>query len=148
MQTEDKTALETIRTRIALNGAFFLTNYALVALGVAVVIALLHPGMLLVLGIVWSLWWFHEYLINHEVRIGNHNLGTMLSITQRSNILTLVTVLAVVWACLAPVIVFVIVSGIIILLHAIMRDPQHLEESQFANASTDDEVVLERGDVI
>lgn len=147
-----KTVMDSIQTRITLNGAFFLTNYALVASGVAVVIALLHPGMLLVCSIMYSLWWFHEYLIHHEVNIGSRNLGTMLSITQRSTILSILTMGAVLWKCLVPVISFVVVSGILILLHAVLRDPQHIESTQYADADDSftegDDVKIERGDVI
>lgn len=147
-----KTILDSVQTRITLNGAFFLTNYALVASGVAVVIALLHPGMLLVCNIMYFLWWFHEYLIHHEVTIGSRNIGTMMSITQRSTLLSILTVAAVLWKCLVPVISFVVVSGILIFLHAVLRDPQHIESTQYANAddtfTEGDEIMVERGDVI
>lgn len=149
---EKKTLVESIRTRVALNGAFFLTNYALVAFGVAVVVALLHPGMLLVISVVCTLWWLHDYLINHELKVGSRNLGTVLSITQRSTILSVLTALAVIWKCLFPLVSFVVVSGILILLHAIMRDPQHIQSTQYDDAdemfSDGDEVMVERGDVI
>jgi hypothetical protein len=147
-----KTILDSVQTRITLNGAFFLTNYALVASGVAVVIALLHPGMLLVCNIMYFLWWFHEYLIHHEVTIGSRNIGTMMSITQRSTLLSILTVAAVLWKCLVPVISFVVVSGILIFLHAVLRDPQHIESTQYADAddtfTEGDEIMVERGDVI
>mmetsp|Transcript_22232 Transcript_22232/g.36814 ORF Transcript_22232/g.36814 Transcript_22232/m.36814 type:complete len:251 (-) Transcript_22232:418-1170(-) len=156
--TDSKTVAQSIRTRIALNGAFFLTNYALVAFGVAVVVALLHPGMLLVCGVVWLLWWMHDYLITHEVNIGKHNFGTLVSINNRSSILTIVTFGAVVWKCLFPVLSFVLVSGVLLLLHAVMRDPQHIAScSQYGaggsadgadDFNSDDEVMVERGDVI
>jgi hypothetical protein len=146
--SDSKTVTQSIRMRITLNGAFFLTNYALVAFGVAVVVALLHPGMLLVCGLMWLLWWIHDYLIHHEVKVGKHNLGTLVSINQRSTILTVLTFGAVVWKCLFPVVSFGLVSAVLILLHAVMRDPQHIESSQKGDTESDDEVMVERGDVI
>lgn len=149
--TETKSLVERWHTRMALNGAYFLTNYALVALGVAIVIALLHPGMLMVCSVVYALWWLHSYLIaNQLIVFKNKDLATVLSITQRSTILTIVTFFAILWKCLLPVVSFVCVSGLLVVLHATMRDPQH-----FANQlNHDDEeeedncVLVERGDFI
>lgn len=146
-----KQSWEKIRSRITLNGAFFLTNYTLVAFGVAVVIALLHPGMLLFVGIVCLLWWFHEYLISHEFNVFGQNMGQIMSITQRSTILTVITLVTVIGWCLIPFVAFVAVSGVIILAHAIMRDPKHVERSsEFVDegSDSDEEVMVERGDVI
>lgn len=145
--------MDTIRTRMALNGAYFLTNYALVALGVAIVIALLHPGMLLVCGVVYALWWLHSYLITNKVTLLNNDVATILSITQRSTILTIVTFFAILWKCLLPVVSFILVSGFVILLHAIMRDPTHIEKLEGGGTYLDDDdeedsVLVERGDFI
>jgi hypothetical protein len=153
----DKTMFEKIRARVRLNFAFFLSNYALVAFGVAVVIAMSHPGMLLFVGAVWLLWMAHAFLIDHELIIFGTNVGMLLSITQRSTLLSVLTIIVVIWKCLVPLIVFVAISGIIILSHALMRDPKHIENSTEFREDSDDEVIVEqdkhgvmveRGDVI
>jgi hypothetical protein len=41
----DKASLEKVKSRVSLNFAFFLSNYALVATMVGLVVALMHPGM-------------------------------------------------------------------------------------------------------
>ena len=155
---DQKSVWDHLHSRLALNGALFLTNYALVAGGVAVVIALLHPGMLLVLAAVSALWWCHDYLIHQTVKLGSHNIGTLLTINQRSTVLTFLTLLAIVWKCLLPVVSFVVVSGILIGLHAISRDPQHIEQCSQQSASNNsdtsplltryDNAAVERGDII
>jgi hypothetical protein len=154
---DQKTVWDQLHTRLALNGALFLTNYALVAGGVAIVIALLHPGMLLVLAAVTALWWCHDYLIHQTVTVGSHNIGTLMSINQRSTVLTILTVIAIVWKCLFPVVSFLVVSGILIGLHAVSRDPQHIEKcsQQSVNGNSGTSVLthgghalVERGDII
>lgn len=154
----DKSMVEKIRARVRLNFAFFLSNYALVAFGVAVVVALSHPGMLLFVGAVWLLWMAHAFLIDHELICFGTNIGIIMSITQRSTVLSLLTIVVIIWKCLFPVLTFVIISGIIILSHALMRDPKHIESStEFRGGAedSDDEtldeekhVMVERGDVI
>ena len=153
----DKTMFEKIRSRISLNFAFFLSNYALVAFGVAVVVALSHPGMLLFVGAVWLLWMAHTFLIDHELIVFGTNVGLIMSITQRSTVLSLLTIIVIIWKCLFPVVTFVAISGIIILSHALMRDPKHIESSsEFRGSEDSDEetvdeekhVMVERGDVI
>jgi hypothetical protein len=125
----DKSLIEKVRSRITLNFAFFLTNYALVVLGVAIVVALSHPGMLLFLGVVYGLWWIHSYMIHNEVLVGGMNLGTILSISQRTTVLSVVTAVVIVWKCLVPVVSFVAISGLLVLSHACMRDPNHIENT-------------------
>jgi len=153
----DKSMFEKIRARVRLNFAFFLSNYALVAFGVAVVVALSHPGMLLFVGGVWLLWMAHSFLIDHEVIVFGTNVGMIMSITQRSTVLSVLTLVVIIWKCLFPVVTFAAISGIIILSHALMRDPKHIESSsEFRGSEDSDEeiideekhVMVERGDVI
>jgi hypothetical protein len=126
----DKSTLEKFRSRLRLNFAFFLSNYALVAAGVALVIALMHPYMLISVAILWVLWAFHNFLISNEFIVFGHNIGTLVSITHRSAALTAITILAVVWMCLVPTIIAAAVSGLLILSHAIMRDPKHIDATK------------------
>jgi hypothetical protein len=153
----DKTMFEKIRARISLNFAFFLSNYALVAFGVAVVVALSHPGMLLFVAGVWLLWMAHAFLIDHEVIVFGTNVGMIMSITQRSTVLSVLTIIVIIWKCLFPAVSFIAISGSLILTHALLRDPKHIESSsEFQGSEDSDEeivdeekhVMVERGDVI
>ena len=137
----DKSTYEKIKSRMKLNFAFFISNYALVASGVGIVVALMHPGMLLSVGAVWSLWMFHSYLISNELIVFGQNIGTLVSITQRSNALMVTTLLVVVWKCLLPAMTFVAIAGLIILSHALMRDPNHIDCNLHFDQSDDEEIV-------
>jgi hypothetical protein len=123
----DKSTLEKFKSRLRLNFAFFLSNYAVVTVGVALVTALMHPGMLLALGLLWAIWGFHTFLISNEVVIFGRNIGTLMSITQRSNALFVLTTFVIVWKCLVPAFTVVVISGFIIFLHALFRDPKQID---------------------
>jgi uncharacterized membrane protein YgcG len=122
----DKSTHEKFKSRLKLNFAFFLSNYALVVAGVAAVVALMHPGMLLSVGFVWCLWTLHTFLISNEVIMFGRNIGTLVSISHRSTALIVITALVVIWECLVPAITVVTLSGLIILAHALFRDPKHI----------------------
>jgi PRA1 family protein len=124
----DKMAPEKITSRIKINISFFLTNYALVASGVAVVVALMHPGMLFSLGLVWLCWWGHNYLIHNEVVLFNHNISILVSISHRFYVLFVLTVIVVVSKCFRPAMIFLGITSSIIMAHAIMRDPKHIDK--------------------
>mmetsp|Transcript_13853 Transcript_13853/g.39453 ORF Transcript_13853/g.39453 Transcript_13853/m.39453 type:complete len:242 (-) Transcript_13853:311-1036(-) len=126
----DKTSWEKVKTRLKLNFAYFMSNYAVVAAGVALVVALMHPGMLISLGTLWGLWELHAYLISHELVVFGRNLGSMVSINHRSYFLTALTAAVVAWKCLWPVVTFVAISGIIVFAHAVMRDPKQMDMAQ------------------
>lgn len=154
MKKLDKSSPEKVKSRLRLNFSFFLSNYALVTAGVALVIALTHPGMLLSLGFLWGLWTFHHFLISNEVIVFGKNIGTLISLNQRSVLLSLVTVVLVVWKCLIPTITAIAVSSVLVLAHAILRDPNHIDTSRKANKdgdddgqSSDSEVLVERPQV-
>lgn len=156
----DRTATEKIRGRIRLNFLFFLSNYAFLTFGVAIVVSLLHPGMLFFLGILWGLWSLHEFLISNELLVFGRNLSVVMTISQRSLLLTIVTFIVIVWKCLFPFLVVLVVSGLMVLSHATMRDPKHIESSKDfrhrgGSADSDDESasnesgeMVERGDVV
>ncbi|CAB9525526.1 expressed unknown protein [Seminavis robusta] len=124
----DKTTPEKITSRIKLNISFFLTNYALVAFGVALVVALMHPGMLVSLGLVWLLWWGHNYLIHNEVVLFHRNISMLVSISHRFYVLFVISVVVVVWKCFRPALLFSFITGLIIMAHATMRDPKHIDK--------------------
>jgi hypothetical protein len=125
----DKSSPEKFKSRLKLNFAFFLSNYALVFAGVAFVVALMHPGMLFALAMLWALWGFHSYLISNEVIAFGRNIGTLVSISHRSTALVVITTLVIVWKCLVPAITVVALSGLMILAHAMFRDPKHSTSS-------------------
>jgi PRA1 family protein len=148
----DKGTPEKIRSRLRLNCAFFLTNYILLASMVALVVALMHPGMLLFLGAVWSLWSLHSFMIRHELILFGLHLHSLLTVQQRFYGLFFVTTIVVVWKCLVPTLIFCAISSFLILTHAFLRDPKHIEQSsssgslRSADSDDDDEEEGDSGD--
>jgi hypothetical protein len=74
----DKSTPEKFKSRLKLNFSFFLSNYAIIVAMVALVIALLHPGMIAWLLFLWGLWGFHAFLISNEVIFYGKNIGTLV----------------------------------------------------------------------
>lgn len=134
----DKSTMEKFKTRLRLNFAFFLSNYVLVAALVAVVVGLMHPGMLFSLGIVWGFWMIHYYLISNEVIVAGKNIGSLVSINHRSTALMILTIIVTVWKCFKPALTCIIISGLIIMSHAIMRDPSRVMDRRYAGGSDSD----------
>jgi PRA1 family protein len=130
----DKSTPEKFKSRLRLNFAFFLSNYALVVAGVACVVCLLHPGMLLALMFVWALWYGHHFLISNEIVVGGTNIGTLISIQHRSNAIAIITCTVIAWKCLVPAVIVVVISGIIVLSHAMLRDPKQIDVSSSGGA--------------
>ena len=158
----DKSSLEKVKSRMKLNLSFFVSNYALVAAMVAVVVALMHPGMILSVGLIWGLWTFHHFLIRHEFVVFGLPVHSLLNIQQRFYSLFVLTTIVVLWKCLTPTIMFLTISGLIIITHAFLRDPKHIENctdwleggggthdsdeegGSGGDASTESEVLVER----
>eukprot|EP00980_Cylindrotheca_fusiformis_P023378 scaffold10429_cov126-Cylindrotheca_fusiformis.AAC.9 len=135
----DKASTEKLKSRIKLNFSFFLSNYALVAFGVALVVALMHPGMIAFLAGLWGLWGVHTFLISNEVIVMGRNIGNLISISHRSSALALITFVVIVWKCLWPAITVVTLSSLLILSHALMRDPKHIDTSNSSGNRDDDD---------
>jgi hypothetical protein len=125
----DKYAAEKIGSRLKLNFAFFLTNYALIVGGTAFVVALMHPAMLVLMGVVYGLWYLHFLIERAGVSMvyGGVDFGEVFTTSRRAIVLTVLTVLVGVFKCLVPLLEVFAISGIVILAHASMRDPQHVE---------------------
>lgn len=125
----DKDAAEKIGSRLKLNFAYFLTNYALILAGTAFVVALMHPSMLLLMGILVGLWHVHFLLDRAAIpmKYGGVDFGEIFTTSRRSLVLTILTVLVGVFKCLVPTLEVLAISGIAIFAHASMRDPQHVE---------------------
>jgi len=131
----DKSTCEKFQSRLKLNVAFFLSNYALVTAGVALVTALMHPGMVISVIVLLGLWSSHKFLISNELLVFGRNIGTLLSISQRSSILIILTALVIILKCLKPTVTVLTISGSMIFAHALLRDPTHVTSGDFQNGN-------------
>lgn len=118
-----------IKSRVNDNWTFFLSNYALVAAMTALVVLLMHPGVVFTLAILVGVWWFHGYLIKHELVVLTVQIHSLLTVQQRFYMLFAISSVTILWACLMPTVVFFLISGFIILCHAALRDTTHLHEA-------------------
>ena len=155
----DKATSEKVFQRINLNFSFFLTNYALVTFGTALVVTLMHPIMIMYVGIVWLLWSTHFLMVQHNIPLVvlDQDLGNYFTVEMRSTALWLISMVVVVCYCLLPFLMVVGVSALIILTHAIMRDPKHIEntksfrrfsEDSDEETSSTEEVMVNKADLI
>jgi hypothetical protein len=124
----DKSAFEKTKNRVMLNFNFFLSNYVLLAGLTGLVIALMHPGMVFFLAIVYSLWTLHGFLIRHQLVLFGIPVHALLTVQQRFYILFTITSIVVVWKCLTPTLTFITITTLMILTHALLRDPKDVEE--------------------
>jgi PRA1 family protein len=131
---------ERIQNRIRQNGIYFLSNYALVAAMTALVILLLHPSVIFMFAFLSALWWCHGYLIRHEVVVASIRLHSIFPLQQRFYLLFLLSCLLILITCIIPTILFLLISGFIILCHATLRDTSHLPSEQY---DTDSESQLQ-----
>jgi PRA1 family protein len=123
----DKSAPEKVKNRVLLNFNFFLSNYVLLAGLTGLVIALMHPGMVFFLAIVYGLWTLHGFLIRHQLVLFGIPVHALLTVQQRFYILFTITSIVVIWKCLAPTLIFLSITTLIILTHALLRDPKDVE---------------------
>lgn len=141
----DKSTYEKVRSRLSLNFKFFSSNYALLVVGVTIVVSLLHPGMLLSVAILWGLWSLHYYVESNssssiQFPVIGKDLRDVLTKTRRSFLLTLFTTLVIIFQCLLPMLTIICISIVLILFHALMRDPRDVESSSsFFRAGIEDE---------
>lgn len=137
----DKSTPEKIRSRVKMNFAFFLTNYVLIAAMTAIIVALMHPGMVFFMLILYAFWSLHSFLIRNQLVIFGFAVHSIMSVQQRFYFLFTITTIVTIWKCLRPTIIFVAISGLIICFHAFLRDPKHIESSHDALgvADNDDE---------
>ena len=158
----DKTTYEKVSSRLSLNFKFFSSNYALVAMGVTVVVSLLNPGMLLSVAFLWGLWWFHRFLETHSdipLTVSGKDMRKIFTAQRRASALTFLTLVVIIFQCLMPMITVVCLSGVLIVFHALMRDPKDVENSsafrgvdadeEYTSDDNDDErVIIDRKDVV
>jgi hypothetical protein len=125
----DKNTPEKIKSRVRLNCAYFLSNYALLAAMTGLVVALMHPTMVFFVGIVYGLWSLHSFLIRNQLVVFGVAIHALLNVQQRFYLLFVITSLVVIIYCLAPTLVFLVISGLLILTHALLRDPQDVSSA-------------------
>ena len=135
----DKSSSQKVKSRVSLNLSFFLTNYVLLASVVGITVALMHPKMLFYLAIVYLLWACHSFLLKNEFELFGIPLHSILSIQQRFYVLFVITSFVVIWHCLKPTIIFLVISAGLILSHAFLRDPKHIESMDTVGDSDDDD---------
>jgi len=135
-----------IRSRVQLNFAFFLSNYVLLAAMTGLVVALMHPGMVFFLGIVYGLWSLHSFLIRNKLEVFGVPVHSLLTIQQRFYVLAVITAIVVIMKCLAPTLIFLAISLVLILSHAVLRDPKDVEAVSSGTSMHDsDDEDLEAG---
>lgn len=156
----DKSSLEKFVSRLSRNLNYFATNYAFLALCTIMVVSLMHPGMLMYAAITWGLWWLHVIVIRQDVRLiaFGRDLNDILTPKRRSWVLTAWTIWVAVAKCLRPSLKGLAISGALVMIHALMRDPSKLAGDLVASRSTlsrgsmvsDDgsEVMVEREDAV
>ena len=122
-----KTTWDKVRGRVQLNGAYFLTNYVLLAALVGLVVALMHPGMVCFLILLYGLWSLHAFLIRNKLELFGLQVHAILTIQQRFYGLAVLSTMVVLWKCLAPTLTFLAIAGLLIVSHALLRDPKDVE---------------------
>ena len=84
----DKGTPEKIRSRVKLNVAYFMSNYALLAAMTAIVVAMMHPGMVFFVAVVYFMWKAHEFLIRNSLNLFGIEVHALLTIKQRFYVLS------------------------------------------------------------
>lgn len=133
----DKDTAEKYRQRMDLNIAFFISNYALISIGTCIIVILLHPKMVIFCGLLYSVWKAHNAIIKHDIPliVIDHDVGKYVTIQVRKKILYFMTFWVVVFFCLKPFILAFGLSFMMVLFHAIMRDPKHTEKYSIGTIS-------------
>jgi hypothetical protein len=93
-------------------------------------------GKLFFVGLCYGLWTFHAFLIRNEFELFGIRVHSLLSIQQRFYLNFAITSVVVLWKCLKPALIFVLLSTLLIATHAFLRDPKHIEASMDAAADS------------
>lgn len=130
----DKNTLEKVKQRVNLNTAYFLTNYSLIATGTFVVVVLLHPMMILYSVIVYFLWKMHNIMVkdNIPLLVMGKDMGQYVTVEMRTKILYFVTLWVVVFYCLIPFLLATGLTALMVITHALLRDPKQIETGRSA----------------
>ena len=135
----DKGTPEKIRSRFKTNFAFFLTNYVLIAAMTALIVAMMHPGMVFFMAVLYGFWSLHSFLIRNQLVVFGVSIHAILSVQQRFYLLFTITSIVTIWKCLIPTLTFFTISSLLICTHAFMRDPKYIELSNDGSADSEDD---------
>jgi hypothetical protein len=155
----DKNTAEKISQRISLNFAYFISNYAMIFIGTCIIVTLMHPGMIIYSSIVYCLWKGHKMMVENctPIIVKGKDIGQYITVEMRTRVLYLITAWVVIVHCFRPFIIVVGLTGLLVMVHAFMRDPKHIElNKNFSddNSSGDEadscgsEVVIEKSDAV
>jgi len=117
----------------------------------------MYPKMLLYVVILSALWSFHLFTEKNGIPliVFGRDLGDVLTTQRRAIFLTVVSGIVGLVYCLIPALCAISISGSMIFLHALMRDPRQIESSTVFRGSADsddegessgEEVVVNRSD--
>lgn len=126
--TMDLSCLGKTKQRVKVNFGYFLSNYVLITAMTAVVVALMHPGMIVTVGIVLGLWWLHGCLIRRELVVFGVSVQNLLTVQQRFYTLFVITAFVIIAECLWPALVVVAIATFIVVTHAALRDTSQFME--------------------
>ena len=118
-----------VKSRIHDNCIYFVSNYCLIAVIVALVVALMHPRVIISAALVYLLWMLHGLLIKKNIKVGQVSLQSVMTVQQRFYLFFSLSFVIVVWECLVPALIFGLITSIICLTHAALRDTTHLHEA-------------------
>lgn len=99
----------------------------------------MHPAMIIYSTIVYLLWKGHQTMIdnnNHtldffriEIKNKVYNLNDYITVEWRTRILYVLTLWVIICYCLNPLLIVIGLTGVLVLSHALMRDPKHIDAS-------------------
>ena len=153
----DKNTAEKVSQRITLNFNYFLSNYALIFAGTCVIVTLMHPGMIIYSALVYLLWKGNKAMVDNNVKLilMDKDIGEYITVEKRTKILYIITAWVVVAKCFEPFLIVVSLTTLLVLFHAFMRDPKHIETIRFHSDDGNDEadscesaVVVEKADAM
>mmetsp|Transcript_24423 Transcript_24423/g.37688 ORF Transcript_24423/g.37688 Transcript_24423/m.37688 type:complete len:132 (-) Transcript_24423:172-567(-) len=88
--------------------------------------------MLFSVAAVGGLWWLHFLIIDKgldRIVVSGQDLSTIITPVIRFHILTAVSIVVGVFQCLIPLLSWFFISVFLVLTHAVLRDPKHIEKS-------------------
>lgn len=135
----DKYTAEKVSQRVSLNFAYFISNYAMIFVGTCIIVTLMHPAMIIYSFIVYLLWKGHTIMVanNTPLVIMDKDLGKYITVEMRTRILYMVTAWVVLAYCFKPFISVVGLTSLLVLCHAFMRDPKHIDVVNRSNGVDD-----------
>lgn len=114
--------------RVSRNLSFFATNYFWVTLCTFIIVSLMHVRMLALVCVTYVAWWLHLTVIKQDVKlfVMGKDFNRILTPRIRANVLMLWTLWVGTARCLKPSMKGLSISCVLILCHALLRDPSAL----------------------